>query len=57
MLALPGSGPLAEILARDPLRLQQIAFEGTSAGSGLRAQLRGNTGVARTAGQSVTWRA
>jgi len=41
MLALPGSGPLAEILARDPLRLTQIAFEGTSAGSGLRSQSDG----------------
>ncbi|MEO6026530.1 MAG: MMPL family transporter [Candidatus Binatia bacterium] len=41
MLALPGSGPLAEILASDPLRLAQIAFEGTSAGSGLRAQSDG----------------
>ncbi len=41
MLALPGSGPLAELLARDPLRLTQIAFEGTSAGSGLRSQADG----------------
>lgn len=41
MLALPGSGPLAEILAADPLRLTQIAFEGTAAGSGLRAQSDG----------------
>jgi predicted RND superfamily exporter protein len=41
MLALPGSGPLAEILARDPLRLTQIAFEGTSSGSGLRSQADG----------------
>ena len=41
MLALPGSGPLAEILAHDPLRLTQIAFEGTAAGSGLRSQSDG----------------
>ncbi len=41
MLALPGSGPLAELLVRDPLRLTQIAFEGTSAGSGLRSQSDG----------------
>jgi hypothetical protein len=41
MLALPGSGPLAELLARDPLRLTQIAFEGTSAGSGLRSEADG----------------
>lgn len=41
MLALPGSGAFIEILARDPLRLSQIAFEGTSAGSGLRTQSDG----------------
>jgi predicted RND superfamily exporter protein len=41
MLALPGSGAFTEILARDPLRLAQIAFEGTSAGSGLRTQSDG----------------
>src|SRR5689334_8587159 len=41
MLALPGSGPLVELLARDPLRLTQIAFEGTAAGSGLRTQADG----------------
>jgi len=41
MLALPGSGAFTEILGRDPLRLAQIAFEGTSAGSGLRTQSDG----------------
>lgn len=41
MLAMPGSGALTEILARDPLRLAQIAFEGTSAASGLRTQSDG----------------
>ncbi len=41
MLALPGSGPLTELLARDPLRLTQLAFEGTSAGTGLRTQSDG----------------
>lgn len=45
MLALPGSGPLAELVARDPLRLTQIAFEGTSAGSGLRSQSDGRFAV------------
>ena len=41
MLALPGSGAFSEILARDPLRLSQIAFVDTSAGSGLRTQSDG----------------
>src|SRR5262249_36001055 len=41
MLALPGSGALTDLLARDPLRLTQLAFEGTAAGSGLRTQADG----------------
>lgn len=41
MLAMPGSGALAELIARDPLRLAQIAFEGVAAGSGLRSQADG----------------
>ncbi len=45
MLALPGSGQLAELLARDPLRLTQLAFEGTSAGSGLRSQSDGRFAI------------
>lgn len=41
LLALPGSGPLAALVAQDPLRLTQIAFESASAASGLHAQADG----------------
>ncbi|MCC6763735.1 MAG: MMPL family transporter [Deltaproteobacteria bacterium] len=41
LLALPGSGPLVALVARDPLRLTQIAFESAAATSGLRAQSDG----------------
>ncbi|APR83116.1 membrane protein, inferred for ABFAE pathway [Minicystis rosea] len=38
LLLAPGSGALADVLAQDPLRLAQLAFEGAGLGGGMKAQ-------------------
>jgi len=38
MLLAPGSGAAAELIAKDPLRLAQIVYEGADIGSGVRTQ-------------------
>jgi hypothetical protein len=42
LLLAPGSGALAEVLARDPLRLAQVAFEGAGLGGGMKTQADGS---------------
>ncbi|MFT3766686.1 MAG: MMPL family transporter [Minicystis sp.] len=41
LLLAPGSGALAEVLARDPLRLTQLAFERAGIGGGMKTQADG----------------
>jgi hypothetical protein len=41
MLLAPGSSAAAESIAKDPLRLAQLAFEGADIGSGVRTQADG----------------
>jgi hypothetical protein len=38
LLLAPGSASLAEVLAQDPLRLTQLAFEGAGMGGGMKTQ-------------------
>ena len=41
LLLAPGSGALAEVVAKDPLRLAQLAFERPGIGGGMRTQADG----------------
>ena len=41
LLLAPGSGSLAEVLARDPLRLSQIIYEKNGVGAGVKARTDG----------------
>ena len=41
LLLTPGSGALAELVAQDPLRLSQLAFERPSLGGGMKTQADG----------------
>jgi hypothetical protein len=41
LLLAPGAGALAEVLAKDPLRLAQLAFAGAGLGGGMKTQADG----------------